>query len=77
MCHFDADQTFVYSSVNEDVFMRLPRGCGEMSGKVVPLNRRIYGLKQASKSWPNHLLSHMKSLGFEQSQRVCHALGRV
>ena len=47
--------------------MPLPRGCGEMSGKVVRLNRSLYGLKQASRSWHNHLLSHMKSLGFEQS----------
>ena len=31
------------------------------------LNRSLYGLKQASRSWHNHLLSHMKNLGFEQS----------
>ena len=38
-----------------------------MSGKVVRLNRSLYGLKQASRSWHNHLIAHMKSLGFEQS----------
>ena len=62
LCHFDAEQAFVQSNLDEDVFMRLPRGCGEMSGKVVRLNRSLYGLKQASRSWHNHLLSHMKSL---------------
>ena len=67
LCHFDAEQAFVQSSLDEDVFMRLPPGCGEMSGKIVRLNRSLYGLKQASRSWHNHLLSHMKSLGFEQS----------
>ena len=67
LCHFDAEQAFVQSTLEEDVFMRLPQGCGEMSGKVVRLNRSLYGLKQASRSWHNHLLSHMKSLGFEQS----------
>ena len=66
LCHFDAEQAFVQSSL-EDVFMRLPPGCGEMSGKIVTLNRSLYGLKQASRSWHNHLLTHMKSLGFEQS----------
>ena len=66
LCHFDAKQAFVQSSLEEDVFMQLPPSCGEMSGKVVRLNRSLYGLKQASRSWHNHLLTHMKSLGFEQ-----------
>ena len=66
LCHFDAEQAFVQSSLDEDVFMRLPQGCGEMSGKVVRLDRSLYGLKQASRSWYNHLVTHMKSLGFEQ-----------
>ena len=46
LCHFDAEQAFVQSSLEEDVFMRLPPGCGEMSGKVVRLNRSIYGLSK-------------------------------
>ena len=50
LCHFDAEQAFVQSSLDEDVFMRLPKGCGEMSGKVVRLDRSPYGLKQASRS---------------------------
>ena len=28
LCHFDAEQAFVQSSLEEDVFMRLPPGCG-------------------------------------------------
>ena len=35
LCHFDVEQAFVQSSLEEDVFMRLPHGCGEMSGKIV------------------------------------------
>ena len=30
LCHFDAEQAFV----QENVFMRLPQGCGDLSGKV-------------------------------------------
>ena len=47
--------------------MRLPRGCGEMSSKLVRFKSNLYGLNQASRSWHNHLVTHMKSLGFEQS----------
>ena len=67
LSHFDAEQAFVQSSLEEGVFMRLPPGCGEKSGKVLRLNRSLYGLKQTSRSWHDHLLAHMKSLGFEQS----------
>ena len=49
-----------------DGFMHLLQGCGEMSGKIVRLNRSLYGLRQASRSWHDHLMMHMKSLGFEQ-----------
>ena len=66
LCHFDAEQAFVQSDLEEDVFMRLPKGCDDLSGKVVRLQRSLYGLKQASRSWHGHLLSRMKSLGFEQ-----------
>ena len=54
------------SSLDFDVFMRLPPDCGEISGKVVRFNRSLYALTQASRSWHNHLFTHMKSLGFEQ-----------
>ena len=30
LCHFDAEQAFVQSNLEEDVFMRLPHGCGGM-----------------------------------------------
>ena len=35
----------------EDVFMRLPEGCGALSGKIVKLNKSLYDLKPASRQW--------------------------
>lgn len=64
--HLDAEQAFIQSHLSEDLFIRLPRGCGRLSGKVVKLARSLYGLKQASRSWHYHLIAGMKSLGFEQ-----------
>ena len=35
--------------------MELPDGCGDESGKVVKLNKSVYGLKQAGRRWAMHL----------------------
>ena len=66
LCHFDAEQAFVQSDLDEVVYIGLPPGCGALSGKVVRLRRSLYGLKQASRTWHYHLVRGMKALGFEQ-----------
>ena len=66
LCHFDVDQAFVQSDLEEDFFLRLPKGCGDLSGKVVRLNNSSYGLKQASRTWHAHLTTCLERLGFEQ-----------
>ena len=67
LCHFDVQQAFVQAELKETVLMRMPQGCGALSGRVLRLNRSLYGLKQASRSWHNHLVTRLKGLGFEQS----------
>ena len=42
LCHFNVDQAFVRADLNEDVFMRLPEGCGALSGNIVKLNKSLY-----------------------------------
>ena len=66
VCHFDVEQAFVQSKLDEDVFLRLPRGCGRLPGKVVRLNKSLYGLKQASRSWHAHLTTCLNTLGFQK-----------
>ena len=66
LCHFDVDQAFVQANTEEDVFLRLPEGYGDLSGKIVRLNQSLYGLKQALRTWHAHLITCLKSLGFEQ-----------
>ena len=66
LCHFDVDQAFVQSDLEEDVFLRLPKGCGDLLGKVVRLNKSSYGLKKASRTRHAHLTTCLKILGFEQ-----------
>ena len=62
--HSDAEKAFVQSKLDEDVYLRMPQGCGALSGKVVKLGRSLYGSKQASRTWHNHLVRGMWSLGF-------------
>ena len=57
LCHFEVEQAFVQSPLGEDVYtyMQLPEGCGWLSGMVVKVKKRLYGLKQASRQWHAHL----------------------
>ena len=51
LCHFDAEQAFVQSKLDEDVYLRMRQGCGALSGKVVELGRSLYGLKLVVGLW--------------------------
>ena len=47
--------------------MKLPDGCGDKSGKVVKLNKSVYGLKQAGRRWAMHLGDVIaRNMGMEQ-----------
>ena len=66
--HLDVSQAFVQAPLEEEFYMRLPPGCGELSGKGVKLLKCQYGLKQASREW--HLLLEtwllVEKIGTEQ-----------
>ena len=62
--HFDIEQVFVQSDLEENVFMRLAQGCGKLSGKIVRINKSLYGLKQASRQWHAYLTRYRLTLGF-------------
>ncbi|CAB1110490.1 unnamed protein product [Ectocarpus sp. CCAP 1310/34] len=66
LCHFDVEQAFVRSELEEDVYMRLPQGCGALSGMIVKLGKSLYGLRQASRQWHAMLKRCLVALGFEQ-----------
>ncbi|CAB1102064.1 unnamed protein product [Ectocarpus sp. CCAP 1310/34] len=55
------------SELDHEVFMKLPPGCESMSGKAVRLDKSLYGLRQASRTFHKRLVSDLKTIGFEQS----------
>ena len=52
--HFDVAQAYIRASLDEEVDMKLPAGCGEQSKRTAKLGRAIYGLKQSGRKW-SHL----------------------
>ena len=47
--------------------MKPPDGYGDKSGKVVKLNKSVYGLKQAGRRWAMHLGDVIvRKIGIEQ-----------
>ena len=66
--HSDIEQAFVNSKLEDglDVYMKLPKGCGLMSGMIVKLAKILHGLKQASRQWHAHLTRCLLDLGFEK-----------
>ena len=65
LCHSDIYQAFVRADLAQDVYMRLPEGCGSLSGTVVKLSKSLYGLRQASRQW-YAFLKCLLALGFVQ-----------
>src|SRR5689334_412077 len=61
----DVETAFLNAELKEDIFMRLPEGCGRDSGKIVRLNRTIYGLKQAPKEFNDLFVTKMTKYGFK------------
>ena len=49
--HFDVEQHFVRAKMDTNVFMKLPNGCGTLTGDVVRLEKATYEVKQAGRQW--------------------------
>ena len=68
--HYNVKTAFLYGNLKETVLMKQPEGIKiqEKGHFVCKLNKCIYGLKQAAKSWNDKLNSYLQSLGFTQAK---------
>ncbi|KAK8574321.1 hypothetical protein V6N13_016122 [Hibiscus sabdariffa] len=66
----DVKTSFLNGKLEEDVYMTQPEGfvTPENAGKVCKLQRSIYGLKQASRSWNLHFNDAIKEFGFIRNE---------
>jgi hypothetical protein len=66
----DVKTTFLNENLDEDVYMIQPEGFVDPinAGKICKLQKSIYGLKQASRSWNIRFDEVVKVLGFHQNE---------
>ncbi|KAK8538861.1 hypothetical protein V6N12_034568 [Hibiscus sabdariffa] len=66
----DVETAFLNGKLEEDVYMTRPEGLvtPENVGKVCKLQRSIYGLKQAYRSWNLHFNDAIKEFGFIRNE---------
>ena len=72
LCNFDIEKAWVQSDLKGDVHLGLPQGCGRLSGNIVRLNMRLYGLKQVSRQWHADLTRCLLVQGLLQCTRRRH-----
>lgn len=65
----DVKTTFLNGNLDEEIYMMQPEGfiAKNQEHLVCKLQRSIYGLKQASRSWNIRFDQAIKSFGFEQN----------
>ncbi|CAB1116999.1 unnamed protein product [Ectocarpus sp. CCAP 1310/34] len=66
LIYWDAKQAYTHATLDEEVFLRLPAGCGDQSHKIVKAERAIYGLKQSGRQWGYHAADTLVENKFEQ-----------
>ena len=66
----DVKTAFLNGNLTEDVYMMQPEGFVDPTnaGKICKLQKSIYGLKQASRSWNIHFDEVVKGFGFIKNE---------
>ena len=66
----DVKTAFLNGNIEEELYMVQPEGFVDPkdAGKVCKLQRSIYGLKQAARSWNVHFDEVIKGFGFVQNE---------
>lgn len=65
--HLDVKTAFLNGDLEEEVFMRPPKGIEIEEGKVLKLRKSLYGLKQSPRCWNAKFHNVMTKLNFKRS----------
>ena len=75
--HFDVAQAYIRASLDEEVYMKVPRGCGKQSKRTAKLEREIYGLKQSGRKWGHLYADTLIAHGIEQCKADSYILRKI
>ncbi|CAB1096963.1 unnamed protein product [Ectocarpus sp. CCAP 1310/34] len=71
--HCDINKAYTHAKLKEEIYLRLPDGCGVWTGKAVKVERALYGLKQNGREWGFEAADALISNGYEQCRvDPCH-----
>lgn len=59
----DVKTAFLNGTLEEEIYMRQPKGFEDGTGKVCKLQKSLYGLKQATRCWNSKLVEVLKEIG--------------
>ena len=63
----DVIGAYLNLELEEEIYMKQPKGFNDGSGRVLKLHCAIYGLKQVGRAWYNHLCKTLLNLRYIQS----------
>jgi hypothetical protein len=63
----DIETAFLNADLQEEIYMRQPRGVEDGTARVMRLLKSIYGLKQASREWYKLFHQTLSSLGLKRA----------
>lgn len=61
----DVKTAFLYSDIDEEVYVEQPEGLDNGTDQVCKLNKALYGLKQSPRIWYHTLATYLGTLGFQ------------
>ena len=64
--HFDVAQAYIRASLDKEVYMKLPAGCGQQSKRTAKQEKAIYDLKQSGRQLGHLCADTLIADGFEQ-----------
>lgn len=78
MRQLDVKTAYLHGELEEEVYMEPPPGCPNVSSNVCKLNKAIYGLKQAGRTWYRTLDKILKAQGYKrlESDNCVYVLDR-
>ncbi|GAA5882553.1 hypothetical protein JCM1840_003419, partial [Sporobolomyces johnsonii] len=65
----DVDKAYFHADLDEELCMRVPDGVDgpEWDGKVLKLDRALYGLKQVGRAWNAKIHAMLEHLGYQRT----------